>query len=367
MRSDFGVKLKIALIGESHGEFVAGEMSGFPSGFRIDLVKLGAFLARRRGGQSRFTTPRAEDDIPSFDSGVTLTEDGTVAVTDGGTVSFKITNNNRRSGDYSQFWDTPRPSHADYTARLRFGDGIDLRGGGHFSARLTAPLCVMGGICMQWLEQRGIAIGSHLSSVGRVSDRRFDAVNCGENDFEAVRNAVFPTLDAVAGERMMAEIAEAHSDGDSVGGVVECAAVGVPAGVGDPLFYGVENRLAQTVFGLGGVRGIEFGTGFDGSAMRGSEHNDPFVTDGSTIRTRTNHCGGIQGGITDGMPLIFRVAFKPTASIAREQDTVSLSKMTNEKLRITGRHDPCIAIRALPCVEAVCAVVLADMMLGLDE
>ncbi|MBQ9116628.1 MAG: chorismate synthase [Clostridia bacterium] len=366
MRSEFGKTLKIAVEGESHGEFVAGELSGFPAGVVIDKEKLEAFMARRRGGNSPFTTPRAEADIPIFEAGAKYLPNGNVQTT-GDSVYFTVINGNKRSWDYSKFWDTPRPSHADYTARVRYGDSIDLRGGGHFSARLTTPLCVMGNMCMQLLEARGIRFGTHLASVGNVKDKRFDAVNCSESDFEAVRAAKFPTIDPSAAEGMIKELTAASEAGDSMGGIVECAITGVPAGLGDPLYDGVENRLAQAIFGLGGVRGIEFGTGFEATTMRGSKHNDPFVTDGKTIKTVTNHCGGIQAGITNGMPIIFRVAFKPTASISIEQDTVSMSKMSNEKLTISGRHDPCIAIRALPCVEAVAALVITDLILGMQK
>lgn len=363
MRSEFGNSLRFTLEGESHGEFISGEMRGFPAGFRIDVKELTAFMKRRQGGNSPFTTSRCEADVPEFSSGVEYGENGDM-ITNGDTVAFSIPNRNKRSGDYSKFWDTPRPSHADYTARMRYGDGIDLRGGGHFSARLTAPLCVIGGICMQWLEAQGVRIGTHLARVGGVDDVPFDAVNPTENDFIAVRAADFPTRSSEAAQRMIARLAEAKDEGDSLGGVVECAAIGVPAGLGDPLFCGMENRLSQLIFGLGGVRGIEFGDGFAASDMRGSQHNDPFVTDGTVIRTETNRCGGIQAGITNGMPIIFRVAFKPTASIGLPQKTVSLSRMTNEILTVEGRHDPCIAIRALPCVEAVTAIALTDAWFG---
>ena len=363
MRSEFGNSLRFAVEGASHGEFISGEICGFPAGFRINKEKLYAFMKRRQGGNSPFTTPRSEADIPLFSSGVEYVENGDM-LTNGETIAFTIPNCNKRSCDYSKFWDTPRPSHADYTARMRYGDEIDLRGGGHFSARLTASLCVIGGICLQWLEERGVRIGTHLARVGGVSDIPFDAVNPTENDFIAVRSAEFPTLSEEAGREMIARLTRVKEEGDSLGGTVECAAIGVPAGLGDPLFCGIENRISGLIFGLGGVRGIEFGTGFDACDMLGSEHNDPFVTDGAVIRTETNHCGGIQAGITNGMPLIYRVAFKPTASIAIPQKTVSLSKMTNETLVIGGRHDPCIAIRALPCVEAVTAIALFDAWNG---
>lgn len=361
MRSEFGTALKVAVEGGSHEDFVSGEMIGLPSDIEIDMHKLTAFMQRRRGGTSPFTTPRAEDDVPELESGFKLL--GGKYLTDGSPIKFKIANRNRRSGDYSQFSDTPRPSHADYTARLRYGDSVDLRGGGHFSARLTAPLCVMGAMCMQYLSTLGVSIGSHLYSVGNVRDKAFDAVNCRENDLTQAISSPFPTLDGDAGERMKAELEKTVKAHDSLGGIVECAALGVPSGIGDPLFYGIENRISQAIFGLGGVRGIEFGTGFDAAKMRGSEHNDPFFTDGVTVKTLTNHCGGIQAGITNGMPIIFRVAFKPTASISAKQATVSLSEMTNKELIIGGRHDPCIAIRALPCVEAVCAITLADAVI----
>ncbi|MBQ9115680.1 MAG: chorismate synthase [Clostridia bacterium] len=359
MRSEFGNFLRFAVEGESHGEYVSGEIHGFPAGFLIDKEKLYSFMKRRQGGNSPFTTPRAEADIPIFSSGIEYTEKGDM-LTNGEPIAFTIPNGNKRSGDYSKFRDTPRPSHADYTARARYGDGIDLRGGGHFSARLTAPLCVIGGICMQWLEARGVRIGTHLSRVAGVTDTPFDAVNPVEFDFFAVRNSTFPTLSLEAEKEMIARLTEAKEAGDSMGGTVECAAIGVPAGLGDPLFNGMENRITQLTFGLGGVRGIEFGRGFAAADMRGSEHNDPYYTDGTVILTETNNSGGIQGGITNGMPIIFRVAFKPTASISIPQKTVSLSKMTNETLVIEGRHDPCIAIRALPCVEAVTAIALFD-------
>lgn len=363
MRSEFGNSLGFALEGESHGEAVSGEIIGFPADFRIDIEELYAFMKRRQGGNSPFTTSRREEDIPVFSSGVEVMDNGDL-LTNGERLVFSIPNNNKRSSDYSGFWDTPRPSHADYTARMRYGDGVDLRGGGHFSARLTAPLCVIGGICMQWIEAKGIRIGAHLARCGGVDDTPFDAVNLEESEFFAVRNADFPTLSAEAGRRMVDRLFEARALGDSVGGVVECAAIGVPAGLGDPLFCGMENVISQLIFALGGVRGIEFGDGFAASDMRGSEHNDPFITDGAVIRTETNHCGGIQAGITNGMPLIFRVAFKPTASISMAQRTVSLSKMTGETLTVGGRHDPCIAIRAIPCVEAVTAIALADSWLS---
>lgn len=362
MRSCFGENLKITLTGESHGDFVSAEVSGIPSGFKVDYDKLLAFMKRRQGGNLPFTTPRKEEDIPVFESGMT---DG--FCTDGDVLTAKIYNKNVRSGDYKGFNDTPRPSHAEYTAQMRYGNDIDLRGGGHFSARLTAPLCAIGGIVKQILESKGVFIGTHLYSVGNVKDKPFSPTEVNKNDFENVLKCEgLPVLSEDSAVKMTEALSVVARDGDSLGGIVEAAVTGLSAGYGNPLYDGLENRLAGAMFGLGGVRGIEFGLGFAASEMRGSEHNDPFEIKDGMIVTKTNNCGGIIGGISDGMPILFRVAFKPTASIALEQDTVSLSKMKNTKISIKGRHDPCIAIRALPCVEAITALVVADLIISRD-
>ncbi len=360
MRSCFGDSLKISLEGQSHGEYVLASVTGLPEGFKVDKDALSTFMKRRQGGNLPFTTPRKEEDIPAFESGI----DG--LTTTGQQLTVKIYNKNVRSGDYSGFADTPRPSHAEYTAQMRYGSGIDLAGGGHFSARLTAPLCAVGGILKQMLEKRGIYIGTHLYSVGNTSDIPFNPISVGKEDFEAALQRGLPVLSADSESGMMGELSLAVKGGDSLGGIVECAVIGLPAGYGNPLYDGLENRLAGAMFGLGGVRGIEFGLGFEASKMRGSDHNDPFEIRDGRVVTKTNNCGGIIGGISDGMPIIFRVAFKPTASISVEQDTVSLSKMENTKIKIHGRHDPCIAIRALPCVESVAAAVIADLIISRD-
>ena len=362
MKSEFGDKLRIEVNGESHGEFVAAIAYGVPAGFSVDMEKLSSFMKRRQGGNLPYTTPRKEDDIPVFESGID--KDGK---TDGKPLTVKIYNKNVRSGDYSGFTDTPRPSHADYTAIKRYGSGIDLRGGGHFSARLTAPLVAIGGILKQMLESKGIFIGTHLAAVGNISDTPFSLTGVCQSDFDRVlRSPVLPVIDAEKGEEMAKVIISAMKELDSVGGIAECAVIGLDAGYGEPLYGGIENRIAGAMFGLGGVRGIEFGLGFEAVKLRGSVHNDPFTVRDGKVVTVTNNCGGVIGGISDGMPVVFRAAFKPTASIAREQDTVSLSEMRNVKINIKGRHDPCIAIRALPCVEAVTAAVLTDIILEKD-
>ncbi len=360
MRSCFGENLKFTLEGCSHGEYVCAAVQGLSAGFAVDKEELLAFMKRRQGGVLPFTTPRKEEDLPVFESGM----DG--LVTTGGELVARIYNKNVRSGDYKGFTDTPRPSHAEYTAQMRYGTDIDLRGGGHFSARLTAPLCAVGGILKQMLEQKGIYIGTHLYSVGSTKDTPFDALDVSKADFDNVLLGSLPVLSRESEQSMMQELSEAVIEGDSLGGIAECAVIGLPAGYGDPLYDGLENRLAGAMFGLGGVRGIEFGLGFEASKMRGSKHNDPYEIKGGRVVTKTNNCGGIIGGISDGMPIIFRVAFKPTASISIEQDTVSLSKMENTKLVINGRHDPCIAIRALPCVESIAAAVIADLIISKD-
>ena len=361
MYSEFGRNIKVGVQGGSHEEYVSATANGIPRGITFDKDKLNAFIKRRQGGNLPFTTPRKEDDEPVFVSG--LDEHG---VTNGEPLEVRIYNKNVRSGDYKGFTDTPRPSHADYTAPLRFGDNIDMRGGGHFSARLTAPLCVIGGILKQALEEKGVKIGTHLYSVGSTYDEPFSLTDVTADDFDKVLSSDFPTLSEEKAEEMKKELEAVAKDADSLGGVVECTVIGFDAGYGDPLYYGVENVISSAMFGLGGVRGIEFGLGFAASKMRGSEHNDPFTVKDGRVVTKTNNSGGVQGGITNGMPIVFRVAFKPTASIGMRQNTVSLSEMTDTEIAIKGRHDPCIAIRALPCVEALTAIVVAEMIISKD-
>jgi chorismate synthase len=247
---------------------------------------------------------------------------------------------------------------------MKYGENVDLRGGGHFSGRLTAPLCIVGGICLQYLKAQGIYIGAHLYSVGGACDTPFDAVSVGKDELDILASrSDFPVLDKNAANAMKEIIEAARLDGDSVGGIVECAAIGLPAGLGEHMFDGMENRISAAVFGIPAVKGIEFGNGFACATLRGSQNNDAFVTDGKTVTTRTNNCGGILGGITNGMPLIFRAAMKPTPSIYKEQDSVDMVSMSNVKLVIKGRHDPCVAIRAVPVFEAVTAIVICDALL----
>lgn len=357
MSSEFGNRLKVSIFGESHGAAIGVVVDGLPAGEAVDMEQLNAFMARRAGGR-RFTTPRREADEPVFLSGLRN------GVTTGSPLCAVIENKNARSGDYGALADTPRPAHADYPARVKYGGFEDARGGGHFSGRLTAPLCVAGAVCIQSLMRRGVCVGAHIAALGGIADTPFDPVDLtGEQLFLAGTRA-FPVLDEAAGEKMLEEIEAAAAERDSVGGIVECGVTGLPAGVGEPLFDGIENRLSAAVFGIGAVRGIEFGAGFAAAAMRGSAHNDAYCVENGAVRTKTNCHGGVLGGMTTGMPLLFRAAFKPTPSIGLEQQTVNLKTMTEETIAVAGRHDPCIVPRAVPCVEAAAAIVILDFLLG---
>ena len=269
-------------------------------------------------------------------------------------------NENQHSADYNNIIDTPRPSHSDYSAFVRYSSFNDVAGGGHFSGRLTAPLCFAGAVCMQILEGMGVEIQAHIQKIKNVYDDKIDFVNIGKWD---VAKKAFPVINDEKGKLMIAEIEKAREMGDSVGGVIECAVTGVKAGFGDPMFDGVENKLSKNIFGIPAVKGIEFGNGFLACDLYGSENNDDFCIADGEIRTKTNNSGGINGGITNGMPIVFRTAIKPTPSVFKEQNSVSLQNKTEEKLQIKGRHDPCIVQRAVPVVEAVTAITLLDLLI----
>lgn len=353
MSSTYGEHLKLSLFGQSHGVAIGMTLDGIPAGLPVDMEQLQTFLNRRAPGQNDFSTPRWEEDRPEFLSGLVG------GYTCGAPIAAIIRNTNTRSGDYSNLKDCPRPGHADYTAQIKYGGYQDCAGGGHFSGRITAPMCIAGGLCKQWLEARGIRIRAHIASIEAVEDVSFDPLN---PQLDAV-GTDFPVLDAAAGEAMRAAVAQAKAELDSVGGIVECAVTGLPAGLGEPMFGGVESKLSQIIYGIPAVKGVEFGIGFGAARLRGSTNNDPFEMAEGRVVTRTNHCGGILGGITNGMPLIFRAAIKPTPSIARPQQSVSLSKGINQELVIKGRHDPCIVPRAVPVVEAAAAIALFDLLL----
>ena len=350
MSSSYGENLRITIFGQSHAPAVGVTMEGIPAGEPVDLAALQRFLDRRAPGQNDWSTPRREEDKPEILCGL---QNG---VTCGAPLTAVIRNTNTRSGDYAALRRRPRPGHADYTAEVKYFGAQDAAGGGHFSGRLTAPLCIAGGICLQLLSREGIAVISRITAIAGVAD---EGALTG-----STADKPFPTVSDARGEQMRAAIAAARAEGDSVGGIIECAVLGLPAGLGDPMFGGMENRIAAAVFGIPAVKGIEFGAGFAAAALRGSENNDAFAVENGKIVTETNRCGGILGGITDGMPLWFRAAVKPTPSIARAQRTVDLDTLENAEICITGRHDPCIVPRAVPCIEAAAAIAVYDALLA---
>lgn len=355
MSSTYGERLKLSIFGQSHGPAIGMTLDGIPAGRPVDLNKLQSFLNRRAPGQNEHSTTRKEADKPEFLSGLV---DG---YTCGAPITAVIHNTNTRSEDYSNLKDCPRPGHADFTAQMKYGGYQDVAGGGHFSGRLTAPLCIAGGLCRQWLEEMGIRIGAHIVAIGGVADEPvyLDWVN---PDLDAI-SPDFPVLNPEAGEKMREVIAAAKADGDSVGGLIECIVTGLPAGLGEPMFGGMESKIAQIVYGIPAVKGLNFGSGFTGSYLRGSQNNDPFVLVDGKVRTSTNNAGGILGGITNGMPLVFETAIKPTPSISTVQRSISLSQMRQTELIVKGRHDPCIVPRAVPVLEAAAAIAIYDAVL----
>lgn len=347
MRSSFGKNIIVSIWGGSHEPAIGVDIEGLPLGTEINMGKLQAFMDRRAPGNSPFATKRKEPDIPIAKCGVSMTNPSQASESSSSnvlkvtekTVSFEIRNTDTRSADYKALAKVPRPGHADYTARLRYGDQLNMAGGGPFSARMTAPLCIAGGIAKQILSKQGIQIDAQIDSIGGVK-----------------------------GDAMEAKILEAKESLDSVGGIVEAVVTGLPGGIGGAMYDGIESTLAPILFGIPAVKGVEFGAGFKAAEMLGSENNDPFYYDeNGCVKTRTNNCGGILGGITTGMPLITRIAFKPTPSIAREQDSVDLDTKENTKLVVKGRHDPCVVVRAVPIVEAALAIGILDCMMDLDK
>ena len=355
MSSTYGENLKLTIFGQSHGAAIGMTLDGIPAGLPVDFDELQSFLNRRAPGQNSWSTPRKEEDRPEFLAGVL---DG---FTCGAPIAAVIHNTNTRSGDYANLKDCPRPGHADYTAQIKYGGFQDAAGGGHFSGRLTAPLCIAGGLCKQWLAERGIRIAARIAAIAGVSDDY--SVDFLNPQLDLIQGD-FPVFSPDAGQRMREKIAEARLDGDSVGGIIECYMTGVPAGLGEPMFGGVESRIAQIVYGVPAVKSVEFGIGREAADLRGSQCNDAYTLKDGMVSTVTNHAGGILGGITNGMPIIFRAAIKPTPSISRPQQSVSLSKGQEQTLVVKGRHDPCIVPRAVPVIEAAAAIALFDLILG---
>ena len=356
MSSTYGESLKLSIFGQSHGAAIGMTLDGIPAGLPVDTEKLQQFLSRRAPGNHAYSTTRKEADQPEFLSGIV---DG---YTCGAPIAAIIHNTNTRSKDYSSLKDCPRPGHADLTAQIKYHGFQDVAGGGHFSGRLTAALCIAGGLCKQWLEGNGIQIAAHINTIASVADEPgyLDPIH---PDLTMIQRD-FPVINLQAGEKMQEAIAIAKAEGDSVGGTIECCITGIPAGIGDPMFGGLENRISQIIFGIPAIKGIDFGSGFSGSYLLGSQNNDNYTICDGTISTLTNNCGGILGGISNGMPLFFQVAVKPTPSIAKQQKSISLQKMQVQALQIEGRHDPCIVPRAVPVVEAAAAIAIYDAILS---
>lgn len=357
MASSIGERVKISVFGESHGTAIGVVIDGLPHGKKLDWDKILLEMSRRAPGRDKTATPRKEADLPEILSG---TVD---LVTTGAPLAAIIRNTNTRSKDYSDIKRCPRPGHSDYAAYVKYNGFNDIAGGGHFSGRITAPIVFAGAVCKQILAEQGIAVTAHISAIGEVEDTDFDPCQISPELAERLLNSRFPLIDPTKETPMREAVAAAAADRDSLGGRIECAVTGIRAGIGFPMFDGIEGRIAKAVFGIPAIKGIEFGRGFELCGMRGSQSNDCFRydTDGN-VYTETNNCGGILGGITNGMPIVFKVAVKPTPSIAQPQNTIDLEARQNTTLEIHGRHDPCIVPRAVPVIEAVTAVTILDLI-----
>ncbi len=352
MKNTFGNSISITLFGESHGEAIGAVLDGLPAGINIDFDSVDRFLGLRRPS-GLISTPRKEKDNYKILSGVFEGK------TTGTPICIMIPNENTHSKDYSATYGKARPGHADYTAFIKYKGCEDYRGGGHFSGRVTAPIVAAGGIVAGILKEKGMEIGTHISKCAGISDIDF---NDFSEDIKALSNLAFPVLDAQKGKEMENAILSASQKGNSVGGVLETVVTGLPAGLGEPWFDSMESLLSHGLFSIPAVKGVEFGRGFGCADLLGSEMNDSFYYDGNTVKTKTNNNGGINGGITNGMPVIFRCAVKPTPSISTEQETVDFIKGENTKLKTTGRHDPCIVHRARIVVDSITALVTADLL-----
>jgi chorismate synthase len=353
----FGERFRVSIFGTSHGPEVGVEIRGIPAGRRLDLVRIQADLDRRRPVGRRLATRRAEEDRLEVDRGI-----DSRGASDGGPFRAHVANTDVRRSDYDRLRDTPRPGHADYPARVRYGADADLSGGGIFSGRMTVGLVIAGAVARQLLAPLGVSAASFARSIADVEANVPDTMTPDSLAPLAARNEV-GCPDSEAASRMEERIRVARREGDSVGGVVETRIAGVPVGLGEPFFDSVESAIAHLAFSIPAVKAIEFGAGFAGARMRGHEHNDAFTFENGRVVTRTNHAGGILGGLTTGMPVVFRVAVKPTSSIAAEQDSVDLASHRPVRLVVPGRHDPCIVPRAIVVVESVALVAVADLAL----
>ena len=357
MSSVIGNKIKISVFGESHGEAIGCVIDGLPNGIKLDFDEINREMARRAPGNDKTATTRKESDTPIILSGV-LND-----TTTGAPLAMEIKNTNTRSGDYGNLMTVPRPSHSDYPAYVKYNGNNDVRGGGHFSARLTAPIVFAGAVAKQILKAKGITIGAHISKIGSACDDSFDKNNISAEELEVVTHKKFAVIRDVSEAEMRACVEAERMNGDSIGGTVECAAIGLPVGLGGNMFDTIESRLSAALFGVPAVKGIQFGAGFDFAEMLGSEANDGYEIKDGKVALLSNNNGGVLGGMTSGAPIVFSVVLKPTPSISIPQKSVNLQTMENETLVVKGRHDPCVVPRAVPVIEGVTAITLLDLMM----
>ncbi|KGM98432.1 chorismate synthase [Clostridium novyi A str. 4552] len=356
MSGVWGNKIKYSIFGESHGKAIGITIDGLQSGIEIDLDEVNKEMRRRAPGRNKLSTARAEKDEFEILSGIFNGK------TTGTPICAIIRNSDKHSKDYEKTKNLMRPGHADYTGFVKYDGFNDYRGGGHFSGRLTAPIVFAGAIAKQLLAKNNILVGSHIKSIGNIEEEYFNPIDIKEDTLKALKNKEFATIDDSKGKLMQEKILKAKENMNSVGGIVECAILNLPSGIGSPFFGSVESVLSSLLFSVPAVKGVEFGAGFKISEMKGNEANDEFYMDGENIKTYTNNNGGILGGITTGMPVIFRVAFKPTPSIAKEQRTINIETRENTTIKIEGRHDPCIVQRAIPVVESVAAMGILELI-----
>ncbi len=352
----WGNNIKISIFGESHGSAIGINVDNLPSGFTLDMKEVTREMKRRSPGNNNLSTLRKEDDEPEILSGYFEGK------TTGTPLCAIIRNKDNKSKDYSKIKDVMRPGHGDYPGFVKYSGFNDYRGGGHFSGRITAPMVFAGSICKQILRKEKIEIVSHIQSIGEIKDKSFLDCDLDEELINSLKYGEFPLINKNLEDKMKNKILNAKKEGDSVGGVIECIILGVESGIGSPFFDSVESTLAHLMFSVPAVKGIEFGRGFNITEMKGSKANDEYYLDEKKIKTKTNNNGGISGGITNGMPIIFRVAIKPTPSIYKEQGTVDIRTMEETTLKIEGRHDPCIVQRALPVIEGVSAIGILDLI-----
>ena len=357
MSSMIGNKIKLSVFGESHGEAIGCVIDGLPHGIKLDFDEINREMARRAPGNDKTATPRKESDTPIILSGV-LND-----TTTGAPLAMEIKNTNTRSGDYGNLMTVPRPSHSDYPAYVKYNGNNDVRGGGHFSGRLTAPIVFAGAVAKQILKAKGIVIGAHVSQIGNACDDNFDKNNISAEELEAVTHKKFAVINDESEAEMRASVESARMNGDSIGGIIECAAIGIPVGLGGNIFDTVESRLSAALFGVPAVKGVQFGAGFDFAEMRGSQANDGYEIKDGKVALLSNNNGGVLGGMTSGAPIVFSVVLKPTPSISVPQKSINLQTIENETLVVKGRHDPCVVPRAVPVIEGITAITLLDLMM----